>query len=240
VDTGPFIRRSSLFWGTAFLVGALFSIGFLNIYVRHSSLGDALQMRGSVILVALLFYAPLLWKPLVWTQPLIFLAITPLPLLEDYASFYGLGFFSVGMLILFRLGFFARRRVMKLLLLLAYFLAVEAFAALRSGREFSSVFEATFFILLFLAFGYLAYEEKLAVFLKEPKVILSLTERGLTHSERAYFLAQLDGKSPKEIAIDFELADSTVRTSLAKAYKKLEIDGTADLATFKQTHQIIQ
>jgi DNA-binding CsgD family transcriptional regulator len=240
MDTRAFIRRSSLFLGTAFLVGAIFSIGFQGIYTQHWSLGYALQMQGSVILVALLFYACLLWEPLVWMQPVIFLAITPLPILEDYASFYGLGFFTIGMLILFRLDFFARRRLVKLGVLLAYLLAVEVYSALRSGKEFTAALEPLFYMLLFLAFGYLAYEEKLAVFLKEPKAILSLKEKGLSPAERTYLLAVLEGKTSKEIAADFDLADSTIRVTLSNAYKKLGVNNAVELAVLNQRHEIVQ
>jgi len=55
---------------------------------------------------------------------------------------------------------------------------------------------------------------------------LSLAERGLSASERRYVLAILDGASVKEIASDSAVATSTVRNTLARAYRKL---GVADM-----------
>jgi DNA-binding CsgD family transcriptional regulator len=70
---------------------------------------------------------------------------------------------------------------------------------------------------------FFAFEEKLVVFLKEPKPRLSLVEKGLTASERTYVLAILAGQAPKEIAAEFEVAESTVRNTISHAYKKLDV-----------------
>jgi DNA-binding NarL/FixJ family response regulator len=53
-------------------------------------------------------------------------------------------------------------------------------------------------------------------------------------------LAVLEGKTSKEIAADFDLADSTIRVTLSNAYKKLGVNNAVELAVLNQRHEIVQ
>ena len=65
-----------------------------------------------------------------------------------------------------------------------------------------------------------------------------LSEKGLSTAERAFIGQTLSGKSQKEISIDFELSESTVRNTLARAYKKLDIEDRVGLAVLGERFEI--
>jgi DNA-binding CsgD family transcriptional regulator len=54
-----------------------------------------------------------------------------------------------------------------------------------------------------------------------------------------YVRAILAGRAPKDISEQLGVRGSTVRSSLSRVYKKLEIDGVADLIALGHNHQII-
>jgi DNA-binding CsgD family transcriptional regulator len=181
-----------------------------------------------------------IWAPAVWFQPLVFLVIAPLPLMQLAESLYGLGFFVMGILLLFRLGFFEHRRVPKLILAIAYLYLWEVISALKAERNLILAFEPVFFVTVFLLMLYFAFSEKLMVYLHEPREKLSLREKTLSEAERAYVMALLkDGKNYKEIAFDFEVSESTVRNTLARAYKKLGVSDHAGLASLGNKFEIV-
>ncbi len=192
----------------------------------------------------LFFLVPLLASSgyvriLVWAQPIIMLALTPLPFLTATDSFYGLGFFVMGIILLFRLGFYEHHRVPKFIISLAYLLGCELYAVIGSGKVISYAFTPIFFICCFLLFLYLAFQEKLAVYLHEPKPLLSLKSKGLSGAECIYVKAIAVGQSTKEIAIDYSVSESTVRNTLSRAYHKLEIEDKTGIIALKEQYEIV-
>jgi DNA-binding CsgD family transcriptional regulator len=169
-------------------------------------------------------------KPLVWLQPIVWLACATLSILTGALDITGLGFYVIGVILLFRFGFFERHRGVKLAATLGIFYALEIIEAfLQKGRLFDSL-AAIFIITVLLVTIYLAFQEKLMVYLKAPKPRLSLSEKGLSEAEKAYVLALGKGLSPKEIAFQFEVSESTIRNTLARAYRKLDVTDRSGLA----------
>ena len=234
-------KWNGIFLGTIFLLGTIIRL-FQLIVQHHFAVGHILTDAGTIVMVLSTtgLYLSAFWEPAVWFQPLMFLALAPLPLIDNAQSFFGLGFFVMGNLLLFRLGFFERRRLPKLIISIGYLYFWEVWSALKVGRNLVSAFTPVFFITAFLLMLYFAFSEKLMVYLHEPKEKLSLREKTLSEAERAYVMALLkDGKNYKEIAFDFEVSESTVRNTLARAYKKLGVSDHAGLASLGNKFEIV-
>ncbi len=234
------LRKTGIFFSSVFFAGAVYNLIF-RIALRSQSFFEAITSLSclSIFVVASLFLIGALWSPLKWVQPLIFLLVTPYTIYSDSTSFYGLGFYVIAVALLFRLGFFDSHRVVKLTLCFMYFLLSEvAMFTLEKERLYDSL-GAIFFTVVFLVFFYLAFQEKLAVYLKEPKHELSLKEKGLATTERAYTLAFASGKTTKEVAYDFGVSESTVRNTLARSYKKLGVEDKAGLSALAERYRLI-
>ncbi|MBN1243109.1 MAG: response regulator transcription factor [Spirochaetales bacterium] len=227
-----------------FLFAGVFALGYLlNVVVgmvrNHDPAYMFFSMNQAIMLLSIaLFAVSALVNAFRWIQPILFLAMTPVSIITDSRGIYGLGFFIVGVLLLERAGFFLKRRAPKVALVGAYLLAVEIAAAFLSKASPVTALAPTFFIAAFALFLWFLYKDRLVVYLSEPKAMLSLTEKGLSNAERAYVLAAIRGKQQKEVAIDFEVAESTVRNTLARAYHKLCVDDKAGLAALAEKYEI--
>jgi len=234
------LRKTGIFFSAVFFAGAVYNLIF-RIVLRSQTFVEAISSLSCIMIfaVASLFLVGALWSPAKWVQPLIFLLVTPISINTDSTSFYGLGFYVIAVALLFRLGFFDSHRVVRLTLCFLYFVISEvAMFTLDNERLYDSL-GAIFFMIVFLVFLYLAFQEKLAVYLKEPKRELSLKEKGLATTERAYTLAFASGRTTKEVAYDFGVSESTVRNTLARSYKKLGVDDKAGLSALAERYRLI-
>jgi len=232
-------RITGLFWGIAIGVAFLIHVIVLASSPDHSVKAEFLLPRTYILLASVaLLLASAYAKRFAWIQPVVMFALTPVSFTADPLSFYGLSFFFVGVITLFRLGFFARLRGLKLALCTLYLLGCELLVLERSGLGLLEAIDPVFFMIVFVAFMCLAYEEKLAVFLHEPKPLLSLRAQGLSAAERVYVMAIVEGRSPKEVASECSVSESTVRNTLARAYKKLGVEDKSALAALAENHRI--
>jgi DNA-binding CsgD family transcriptional regulator len=232
------LRKTGTFFAAIFLCGAVF-VTFIYLFIDHWSLLEAFKRSALTFVVAILFFVSSRRSEISWIQPGIFLVISPYSISTDTTSFYGLGFFAMALILLYRLGFYNKRRILKLILSFSYFAFSEVAGMIINGQKAVNALAAIFFMLAFIIFAYLAFEEKLAVFLKEPKSELSLKERGLATTERAYTLAFASGRSTKEVAFDFGVSESTVRNTLARSYKKLGVDDKAGLSALAERYRLV-
>jgi DNA-binding CsgD family transcriptional regulator len=212
------------------------------LLLRGRTLAGGLASSGVIGLaaIAVLMLLSAYLPPLVWVQPLVFFIITPLSLFESSSSFYGLGLFAVGMLLLLKLDFFKRNRIVKASAVIIYLVAIEVFANLRLGQELYYAFTPVIFILGFLFFMFLVFRDKIFVYLKEPKAKLSLETKGLAGSEQIYIHAIVEGRSVKEIAFEYGVTESTVRNTIFRAYKKLGVNNRTELATLAEKYEIVE
>jgi DNA-binding CsgD family transcriptional regulator len=194
----------------------------------------------TLIAVVLLFALSALFDPLRWIQPALFLVMSPLAIVPTPKEIYGLGFFIMGVLLLERAGFFLRRRPIKVTILIIYLFATEIVAVYVTKRPLQDGVSPAFFIIAFGIFLWFLYKDRLVVFLKEPKPRLSLSEKGLTPAEQTYLQGTVKGKQPKEIAVDFEVTESTVRNTLSHVYRKLEVEDRAGLAVIMERYEIVE
>jgi DNA-binding CsgD family transcriptional regulator len=233
-----YVKRCGFFAGTVFLV-AYFGTSLLRVFGRGSSFVQAFLIPGQLaqLLISALMYASAYIYALRWIPPVIYLAIMPLGFIGTHESFYGIGLFAVACILLFRLGFFDRHRLLKVGLCIVYLFICEIIAALIVRRSFVLVLTSTFLALVFIIFLYLIFYDRLVVYLKKPKPRFSMVEAGLSSAERYYVKSVVAGKSLKEISYEFEVSESTVRNTLSRAYKKLGVDdiiGLVNLAGQKE------
>jgi DNA-binding CsgD family transcriptional regulator len=234
------LKLTGAFTGIVFLIGGLFTFAI--------KLASHLGIRASVfnfsvlgcLVIACLFLVSAVWPKLFFIQPLVFFAITPIPIMQAPESFYGLGFFVFAVALLFRLGFFEKHRLIKLIACLAYLLGVEIGAMVIVRHALGDALSASFFILSFLLFFYFMFQDKLMVFLSEPKAKLSLEGKGLSETEIDYILSVISGKSVKETAFDAGVSESTVRNMLARGYAKLGVTNRAGLSALAEKYDVIR
>ncbi|HOX19097.1 MAG TPA: hypothetical protein PKW82_11615, partial [Spirochaetales bacterium] len=123
---------------SGFLFMAVFLFGYaLNLVIALST-GKPLafaffRVNQSILLVlAALFLISAVIEKARIIQPILFLATSVLPIMEDPRYLYGLGFYIIGVLLLERAGFLIRRRGIKVVVLSVLLLAIEVVSAIRS------------------------------------------------------------------------------------------------------------
>ncbi len=233
------LRVSGLLFAGVFMIGYLINVP--NVFSRGDGLWHAFFEPVQLINLALviLFLVSVFVAKLRWLQPALFLLSSPIAIIPEPWSIYGLGFFIMGVVLLERVGLFHKQRRLRVGLLGLFLLAMEVVAVFYAKRPLFDAVAPTFFISAFGLFLWFLYKDRLVVFLKEPKPRLSLGEKGLTHAERAYVLAVMEGRSAKEICVDYDVAESTVRNTLARACKKLEVEDSTGIAVLAATHEVV-
>lgn len=191
-----------------------------------------------VAAVGLIFLVSLKITSLRRVQPLLFLGCSIIPYMELSAGLYGFGLFTVGVVLLFLDGFFSTRRILKPVLLFVFLIAVIVVSAIVGGGNIKGAVSVIFFIMVFFAFLLIAFQQRVIVYLKADKPLLSLTAKGLHPMERAYTLTLLKGKSLKEIAFKYQVSESTVRNALSRTYRKLGIRDKSELLVLAEKYQI--
>lgn len=142
---------------------------------------------------------------------------------------------------LFRLGFFEHRPLLKVILGILYLFGCEILGVVITGRNLLlDGAPPIFFISVFLLFLYILFRDKIVVYLKEPLPKLSLRGRGLSAAERSYVLELAKGRSLKEIAFDYEVSESTVRNTLSRAYRKLGTKDMTELVALAATCEFVE
>jgi DNA-binding CsgD family transcriptional regulator len=239
---GSKLKASGFFFGSIFLAAAAINLVTGIVEDKVPFIATLLDFENvlSLLLVGLFFIASALVQALAWGQPIVFLIVAPIPILNSTVSFFGLGFFVVGILLLFKLGFFSRYRIAKGIGSVVYLIVVEVAAALKNGESLYVGLMPGFFILAFIGFLFLTFRDRIFVYLKEPKPQLSLDAKGLADAEQLYTRAVISGRSVKEICFEFGVSESTVRNTLSRAYKKLGVVGKADMSNLANKYEIVK
>ncbi len=233
------LRISGLFFSGIFAIATVLDIatGLIG-YFRTGTAPIQLLYALELAPIAALFFISSLYDRLGWIQWVLLLATVPIPVMEEYSSFYGLGLYCAGIIIMYKGGYLERRKRLKIGLLLIYLYGLEIASAINTHGAVEKAIAPVFFISAFLAFMYLMFRDRMIVYLKKELPILSLSAKGLSANESLYVRGVKDGKSQKEIASDAGVSESTVRNTLARAYKKLEVVDKAGLAALLAQHDV--
>jgi DNA-binding CsgD family transcriptional regulator len=232
------IANLGLFFSFAFLAG--FILILMLRPFRGLSIISGVSRPGNLIqlFVALMFYLSSRSPKLYWIQPAIFLVIAPLPFISNNDSFYGLAFFVLAVLLLFKIGFFKSLRVPKFIGLLLYLYIIQVITAIITERSLQLALTPVFFVTIFLVILYILYHEEIVIYLKEPKPVLDLKAKKLSEAEYHYLIDLRNGKHLKEIAFDHGVSESTVRNTLARTYKKLGVKDKSELMALTAVHTL--
>jgi len=186
-----------------------------------------------------LFVLSTLKESLRWLQPAILLVMTPLPMLRHGSSMFSLGSFIAAEVLLYRLGFFEHKKFAKFLVSIAYFYSCEILIGISSGARIMEVVAPIAYMTAFLVFLMIVYGSNWIIYLNTPKPILSLSALEVTKKEAEYLKALLAGRSIKEIAIDGGVKESTVRNTLARVYKKFDVQDKSTLMAKCENYSIL-
>lgn len=190
---------------------------------------------------SILFTVSAVHGSLTWLQPIILLIMTPFAIARHGASsMFGLGAFIAAEILLYRLGFFGRHKLLKFLVTIAYFFTSEICIGQIYGTAALPIVITILYMTGFLAFLMIVYGGKWVVYLKMPKPPLSLSTKNLTRKEIEYLKALLGGRSLKEIAIDDGVTESTVRNTMARVYRKFDVHDKSALMTKCENYSIME
>lgn len=233
------LKTTGIIFSSIFLLGYVLNI----IFSLHRGESIKYSFASWVQLLSLscvaLFALSAFFDRLKMIQPAVFILCAPIAIIQEPDSLFGLGYFIIGLLLLERSGFFLKRRLLKIVALGVYLLATEIASVIISKSPIGDAILPTFFIASFCLFLWILYKDKLIIVMKEPKPALSLSEKSLSFAEKSFVRETLSGKSHKEIASEFELKESTVRNTLARAYKKLEVEDRVGLALIGERFDIV-
>ena len=194
-----------------------------------------------IVACGLLFALSALHRSLTWLQPLILLIMTPFAIARYGASsMFGLGAFIAAEILLYRLCFFGRHKLLMFLATISYFYICEIFIGRLSGTGILPVCNTILFMTSFLIFLLIVYGGKWVVYLKVPKPPLSLSTKNLTKKEAEYLKALLGGRSLKEVAIDGGVTESTVRNTMARVYRKFDVRDKSALMAKCENYSIME
>lgn len=227
-------RNAGLQRGFGF-VGALIQAGLV---IADCAEPDETFFSPIYLLFAILFVATAFLSFLGPLQAALFLGLSAVETVSSLNSLYGLGFASVGAIILFRRGWFFRRPMAKAPAIAAIGCASLVLPVLFSGKPPVALAPAFISAAVYaiLVFG-LARRRFLSA-LAPKKPVLRLSSHGLSARERQVVKARILGKTVKELAVENGLAVSTVRNALASACRKLGIRGREDLLALGERYRI--
>ncbi len=223
-------RKTGRFFALTCTVYLLFYLGIELFRPEEGrQIQSLLPMIVAMALLASLFLFSTLKPRLAWIQPVLLLAMTPLPMIYAETPIFSLGVFIAAEILLYRLGFFERYKLPKFILTILYFFLCQTFRGFRTGESVATILVYLLFLWLFLAFLLIVYGERWILYLREPRPQLFLSSLGLSEKETLYLKALLEDKSMKEIAIDHNVKESTVRNTLARVYRKFEVTDKSEL-----------
>jgi DNA-binding CsgD family transcriptional regulator len=238
-------QRDRLFRKTGFLLAGL-SVSLLLFAIFLVTDGYVLLDHTPslfyfivVVASAILCFISALVPDLYWIQPLTLLVLTPILLLAQASSMFSLGSFIAAEILLKRLGFFKKARIPKYLLTILYFYLCEILIGISTGLNGLEIASSIFFMTVYLGFLLIVYGEKWNVYRAEPKPSLSLSNLKISPMETAYLRALLAGLSIKAIAIDGKVKESTVRNTLARVYRKFNVQDKASLMAKCEKYRLV-
>ncbi len=194
-----------------------------------------------ILACCLLFIISAMRSSGAWLQPVILLIMTPFAIGRYGASsMFGLGAFIAAEILLYRIGFFGRHKLLKFLITIAYFFLSVIIIGLITGTAALPIAMTILYMVCFLTFLMIVYGGKWVVYLKTPKPPLSLSAKNLTKKESEYLKALLGGRSLKEVAIDDGVTESTVRNTMARVYRKFDVHDKSALMAKCENYTILE
>jgi len=236
------VKRTGIFWAIIFSLGLI--LNSINVLLIMRTAPEDYLVRPTTLVLTLMIaicLASAYVSRLAFIQPLVFFIGTFMSMTSPdggYASIYSFGFFIVAVATLFRMGFFEKHKLLKFALSVGFLFSATLTGAYIAKRSIYYAFSPIFFVSILILFFYFAFKERLVVYLKEPKPILSLSEKKLSPAEKLYIHQNVAGKQAKEIAVDFEVSESTVRNTLNRAYAKIGVPGQSEFLVLAATSEI--
>ncbi|HUW40823.1 MAG TPA: helix-turn-helix transcriptional regulator [Rectinemataceae bacterium] len=169
-------------------------------------------------------------------QPILLLALSPVQALGGAGVLGALAFALAGALLSMRMGFFKARAASKAVFLCFVVAAAESGSVLLAPEPRAVAGPALSCAIVFGVFAFALARRKILTAFAPKREVLSLQAFSLTRRERQFVLGLLAGKSTKQIGFEYRLSDSTVRCTLAHAYRKLGVRNSSELAAMGERY----
>lgn len=232
------LKAKPLYQTIGFMFSALLGFFAATLFIlsgvsRSPITGANLVFAIASALGCAMFALSAFMRSVLWLQPLLFLLLTPVPMLKHEASLLSLGSFLASVILLSGMDFFARNKVRRWGILIMYYYLCEIAIGMTKGLHPAEYLLPLVFVSIFLVFLALVFPDKWLPQKKPPKPTLSISAFGISPMETICLRAVLEGKSFKEIAVDCGKKESTVRNTMAHVYRKLGVqDKTALIAKY--------
>jgi DNA-binding CsgD family transcriptional regulator len=232
------LRKTGLFLASVCVIGALLMFGY-QLLDGHDVLSALLSGIVLVqVLVAGCCLASALQPRLLWLQPAVLLIICPLLLIMERDTFYGTICFVLAVLLLYKYQYLLDKPLPKLRVLLVYLALANLAAALARGDNLIRTAILLLIKLSFLATVYLLFKDFYKRWLGVTRPLLDLRLKGLSNNECRYVCDLHDGFSCRQIAAHHQVSESTVRNTLARAYRKLTVKDKEALLTMLTGYEL--
>jgi len=207
-------------------------------YLVMLDLPDFFSLALVYLLFALLFLVTALFSSLGPAQVGLLFSLSALQATQSSARLHGLGFALIAAIITLRRGWFIHKPMAKA----AFVAGIGCLALLgplfASDKSLRALLPALLGAEVFIIFVFGLAKGRILAAFAPRKRLLRLTDYKLTPRQCLVVKLRLAGKSAKEIAIENDIALSTVRNVLSLAYQKLGIDGCESLMAMGERYTV--
>ncbi|MDH5657658.1 MAG: LuxR C-terminal-related transcriptional regulator [Spirochaetia bacterium] len=162
------------------------------------------------------------------TQVLFLFFAGIMAILDEHNSIHGVGFIILAVFLSFKYGYFKKRPVVKLILVIsAAFVAIVISAGLANKSNWMVGFNAVLFLSMFLFISYIIYQDEIKEYLEKSRNYDTQIDKLLR--QRAKLNDKIDDYKEKYKAIDFEKYNLTPR----------EIETIKVLVLYRESDQML-
>ncbi len=229
-STLPLLQKASFFF---FLIVSLSIV--LNVILallipdRPSSLHDSPAILCIQGLFALGFLLATVQQSLAWMGPALLLALVPFHLSSHIASMYSLCAFLIATVELYRMDFFKRAGLFKIVMMFVYYGSSIALVGITLSVSVIEIIIPILFILLSFLFLLPIFQGKRQISILRSRQKIRYKDLNLSERETDFLRDCLDGATFKEIATRHHVSESTVRNTFAHIYHKFGVTDRASL-----------
>jgi len=217
------------------LIGIMIQAG---LAITDCAEPDELFLSPVYLAFALLFLATAFFSFLGPLQAGLFYGLAAVETVATLNCFYGLGFAAVGVIILFRRGWFFRNAMIKAPILAGIGFAFLVLPVAASRKPAIALVPALISAAVYSILVYGLAKGRFLSALAPKKPVLKLSRYGLNRREEQVVRGRILGKTVKELASENGVAVSTIRNAISSACRKLGIEGREALAAMGERFRV--
>jgi len=232
LDSGTIslLQKSSFFFFTLTSFFVVFQVVLITLWPN-----DPLLHRYPPELIALIavfaasFLLLTLYENLIWLEPILLLAFSPVNLTNNINSMYSFAAFSIAIIELYRMEYFRRSGFFKISIIFAFYIMSIVLVGTAFKVFIIEIILAIVFVVLFFLYLMPVFQGKWQITVVRQREKIRYADLNLSERETDFLKACLHGESFKEIAAEHHVSESTVRNTFAHIYHKCDVSDRADL-----------